>query len=85
MGWGADISGREWVLAGAVPVGESSGRDRRGPPPMVGESPAMRRVRREIALYGPEDATVLVLGETGTGKEIAARQLHAASARSGAP
>ena len=49
---------------------------------MVGESPALARVRQQIAQVAPTDSTVLILGETGTGKELVARAIHAASARS---
>lgn len=48
---------------------------------MVGRSAAMERVLKVIDRVGPQDVTVLVLGETGTGKELAARALHAASGR----
>lgn len=48
---------------------------------LLGESPALRQVLHDIAQVGPTDATVLILGETGTGKELAARALHAASTR----
>jgi DNA-binding NtrC family response regulator len=50
---------------------------------LLGDSPALGRVRHTLDLVGPTLATVLVLGETGTGKELAARALHAASGRSG--
>jgi len=43
---------------------------------LVGSSPAMSRIRSEIARFAPLDETVLVTGETGTGKELAARLLH---------
>ena len=46
---------------------------------IVGRSPAMQQVRQQIAMAGPADATVLILGETGTGKELAARAVHEAS------
>ncbi|MCU0894509.1 MAG: sigma-54 dependent transcriptional regulator [Rhodospirillales bacterium] len=46
---------------------------------LVGESPAMRRVRKETRQFAASDAAVLVTGETGTGKELAARALHGLS------
>ena len=48
---------------------------------MLGESPAMQRLRREIALVASSDFSVLLTGETGVGKELAALALHAASLR----
>jgi len=48
---------------------------------MVGRSAALARVRDLIARVGPTDATVLVTGETGTGKELVARAIHAESQR----
>ncbi|MGE3277837.1 MAG: nitric oxide reductase transcriptional regulator NorR [Vicinamibacterales bacterium] len=48
---------------------------------LLGTSPAMRRLRDEIALVAASDLTVLITGETGSGKELAARLLHQASAR----
>ncbi len=48
---------------------------------LVGESPAMRRVREMIARVGPTGATVLITGETGVGKELVARALHEISPR----
>lgn len=52
---------------------------------MVGESPAMERLRQEIELAAPSDSRVLVFGENGTGKELVAREIHRASKRSGNP
>ncbi len=48
---------------------------------IVAASPAMKRVLETIAKVGPSDATVLVLGKSGTGKEVVARAIHAASPR----
>ena len=49
--------------------------------PMIGSSPAMRALKESIAKVAPTDSTVLILGQTGTGKELVARALHAASNR----
>lgn len=49
----------------------------------IGESLAMKRVKEMISRVGPTDADVLITGENGTGKEMAARQLHLHSPRAG--
>jgi transcriptional regulator with GAF, ATPase, and Fis domain len=54
-------------------------------PHIVGESAAMQRLLRVVARIGPKDITVLVRGETGTGKELIASLVHARSARASAP
>jgi formate hydrogenlyase transcriptional activator len=48
---------------------------------IVGESSALRRVLKEVETVAPTDSTVLVRGETGTGKELIARALHQLSPR----
>jgi len=48
---------------------------------MVGESQALKRVREQIAQVAPTDSTVLIQGETGTGKELVARAVHEQSTR----
>jgi len=48
---------------------------------MIGSSPALKRVMRQVEVVAPTDATVLVLGETGTGKELIARAIHRLSPR----
>jgi two-component system, NtrC family, response regulator HydG len=52
---------------------------------LVGESPAMRRAKELVARAAAAGGTVLITGETGTGKELAARAIHAASSRAGRP
>ena len=52
---------------------------------MVGESVAMRALRKQIAIVAPTEGRVLISGESGTGKELVARAIHAQSRRRGAP
>ena len=52
---------------------------------LVGSSDAMRRVHKVIGLAADSDATILILGETGTGKELVARALHEHGRRSKRP
>src|SRR5204862_5575179 len=52
---------------------------------MVGESVAMRALRKQIAVVAPTDGRVLIYGESGTGKELVAHTLHAQSRRASAP
>jgi two-component system response regulator HydG len=52
---------------------------------VVGESSAMKRVADLIARVAPSEASVLIHGETGTGKELVARAVHAASPRQAGP
>ncbi len=52
---------------------------------MVGRSEPMRKAYRLIETVAPTDASVLILGETGTGKELAARAIHECSKRSDGP
>ena len=52
---------------------------------LVGAGPSMREVYRRIEKVAPTDVTVLVQGETGTGKELVAREIHRRSARATGP
>ena len=54
-------------------------------PAIVAQSPAMRNVLRSIEIVAPTPATVLIRGETGVGKELVARAIHAMSERSEKP
>jgi PAS domain S-box-containing protein len=50
---------------------------------IIGRSPALKEVMKKVGKVAPSDATVLLLGETGTGKELVARALHRMSDREG--
>src|SRR5256885_5027466 len=52
---------------------------------MVGESVAMRALRKQISVVAPTDGRVLISGESGAGKELVARAIHAKSRRAAAP
>ena len=53
--------------------------------PLVGASPQMDEVREFVRTVAPTNETVLIFGETGTGKEVVARQIHVQSTRAGRP
>ncbi len=57
----------------------------RGQNSLVGETQAMQRVKMLVERVGPVDSTVLILGETGTGKELVAQEVHAHSKRADQP
>ncbi len=52
---------------------------------IVGESRALRTILSRIEVVAPTDSTVLILGETGTGKELIAKEIHKQSRRAGKP
>jgi predicted ATPase/transcriptional regulator with GAF, ATPase, and Fis domain len=52
---------------------------------MIGNSPALVEVLRKVEVVAPLDSTVLILGETGSGKELVARAIHDRSSRKGRP
>jgi DNA-binding NtrC family response regulator len=52
---------------------------------LVGSAPAFQELKRMITRIGPADASVLIIGETGTGKELVARAIHRLSKRCSAP
>lgn len=77
------LSGRVAELLDRRPTAERVGH---GPVAgMIGRSAPMRDVFAAIRRVGPTDTTVLLTGETGTGKELVARAVHDASHRSGGP
>jgi two-component system, NtrC family, response regulator len=68
------VENRELRREAAAPAGAAAF-------PLVGKSAAMRRLLREIERVAPSDASVLLLGESGSGKELVARAIHAGSPR----
>lgn len=74
-------SSRRMTLAAALPEEEApAGSDR-----LVGRCPPMQEVYKAIGRVAGQDVTVLLTGETGTGKELVARAIYQHSARSGEP
>ena len=59
--------------------------DEKAAPMLWGTSRAMSAIRKTVEKIAPTDATVLITGETGTGKDVLAREIHAHSLRSGKP
>lgn len=82
-----DLRARLWRLAGVTEPGEvpERTRERVALRNLVGRSPGFREVLRRIPLVAQADSTVLVTGETGTGKEIVSRAIHHLSGRSSRP
>ena len=80
-GGGVSSAGERAVISSVV--GEGVGRG--GWQGMVGSSEAMQRVYRSVRLVARRDTSVLVQGESGTGKDLVAQAIHAASARAKQP
>jgi DNA-binding NtrC family response regulator len=68
-------------LATATPAAPEDRRSERHFPEIIGTSAALRRVLEQVELVASTDATVLLYGETGTGKELLARAIHTLSTR----
>jgi DNA-binding NtrC family response regulator len=60
-------------------------KETRGLGPLLGVSPAMQEIYRLVEMAAPSPAPVLILGETGTGKELVARTIHELSQRAKGP
>ena len=71
--------------AGMPPAASKSALSQPRPGWVVGEDPAMQRVVRSIERASQVGCTVLILGETGCGKEILARHIHGSGPRAGKP
>ncbi len=74
------------LVAAALKLSETQGRaDRRSRDVLLGESQAMRDIRAKIVKLARTQAPVFIHGETGTGKELVARLIHAKSPRADKP
>ncbi len=78
-------AGEHRALRGEVKRLQAAVALTRGAGELVGGSPAMHAVYRLIEQVSPTDTTVLITGETGTGKELVAREIHRAGKRASAP
>jgi formate hydrogenlyase transcriptional activator len=90
--WVREVSAMEHVASfnngNATPENVAlDGKERfgRGLPTIIGTSAALRRVLAMVRVVAPTDATVLISGETGTGKELIAEAIHKCSSRSAGP
>src|SRR5271157_4467925 len=87
-GTGTDLASRviphqaEIVLSPSL---NGSGKPVRKSGEIIGQSVALRQIISQIEMVAPTDANVLILGETGTGKELIARELHRRSRRKDKP
>src|SRR5258705_5359991 len=79
--WASEIA-EATITKGAL---DHNGLRRVGPPRIVGDSVALQEVLGLVRLVGPTGATVLIQGETGTGKELIAEALHECSDRASGP
>lgn len=92
--------GEEYVTIELMPVRDAQGqihgflekmdrlqvaRDDKGRQALIGQSPAFRRMLELVARVAPAEASVLLLGESGAGKEMVANAVHQASRRSASP
>ena len=72
-------------LAKVSPIADRGARGGSGTDEIIGASLALHRVLRDVDVVAPTDSTVLIQGETGTGKELIARAIHDRSARRARP
>src|SRR5712671_1174871 len=78
-------AGRPFVGAVAILQTVDQDRNSRRFEQIIGNSPALESVLEQVEQVAPTDSTVLIEGETGTGKELIARAVHNLSARCGRP
>ena len=82
---GRQIEQLKHTPATVTPDAEHELRSKTSFSEIVGQSAALRHVFKDVEIVAPTDSTVLIYGETGTGKELIARAIHNLSRRSSAP
>jgi DNA-binding NtrC family response regulator len=80
----AEVADAELASAGEQAQARRAARER-PQIALIGDSPQLRAVLELVQRVAPSDATVLITGETGTGKEVVAHLIHSMSSRVGAP
>ncbi|SEP64299.1 regulatory protein, Fis family [Solimonas aquatica] len=81
LAWPAERERVCELIVGGAAVKTAAGAQVLQPSPLCGESPRIRELRRRIERVAAFDSTVLIQGETGSGKECVARAIHAGSRR----
>src|SRR5262245_22683888 len=81
----SSVAGRSFVEGIKTVRSFEEGHPENGFDEIIGNSPALEFVLSEVERVAPTDSTVLILGETGTGKELIARAIHNISVRCGRP
>ena len=79
------MSARNFEFSGPVSQPSNTATPMPAAALLLGGSPAMQEVIRLIERVGPTEASVLLTGESGSGKELAAQAIHESSARRGKP
>ena len=77
-----EICCKEWAESQPAVINHTNGLPPHAFDEIIGTSAVLRAVLKRVEIVGPGDSTVLILGETGTGKELIARAVHNCSRRS---
>ena len=76
---------KEWAESQPAVINHTNSLPQHAFDEIIGTSAVLRAVLKRVEIVGPGDSTVLILGETGTGKELIARAVHNCSRRSSRP
>ena len=81
----SQICCKEWAESQPAVINHTNSLPQHAFDEIIGTSAILRAVLKRVEIVGPGDSTVLILGETGTGKELIARAVHNCSRRSSRP